>query len=99
MSETCECLTVEINIIGHGKLFITAIDRPPDRSLSLFFDYINQACEFLCDRKRVLIGDFNIDVSTINEVSLPYIDTIESYDFKNEISLKTYVSPITVQEK
>ena len=99
ISASCENLTVKAKIPSYGCLFISCMYRPPNRSIPLFFDHLQELLDLLCDKRCILIGDFNINVSIYSNTVREYSDILSSYGFVNEINIKTYISPVTNQDK
>lgn len=98
--ESCEILTAKASINGIGNLFVSCIYRPPNKPLPGFLNYLPEIYDFLCDKKSVLLGDFNIDLcNNYDNIVTHYCDIGYSYGFNNEVNIKTYVSPITGQDK
>ena len=97
--DCCENLTIGAYIRGYGKLIISCFYRPPNRPLTPFFEYLQNIFDFLCENKSIIVGDFNIDISSFSSTVSQYIDISTSYGFVNEVNINTYVSPITYQDK
>ena len=97
--DSCENLSVKAHIPGLGCFYVSCFYRPPNKSLPQFFEYLPNILDTLCDKKCIIVGDFNIDISCESDIVSQYNDCMEPYGFVNEININTYVSPITGLEK
>lgn len=91
-----ERLFIKLNVPGLGDITVGGIYRPPSKSVNAFCEQLNDVLTCLNISRCVLLGDFNIDVlNTSNSQVQNLTDTFYQYNFRNDINLPTYHSPIS----
>ena len=95
-SDSCESVMVRADVPGYGPISVCGIYRPPQKPIGDFCVYLESLFEHSENRGLVLLGDFNINTLDVrNSNSTHYLNLLESYGYKNEITLPTYLNPCT----
>ena len=94
----CETLFFKANVPGFGKLAVGGVYRPPNSNPGEFLNFLSENINYLGGMRSVVAGDFNINICNPTSTADDYIDVMTSFGFTNNISLKTYVSPITNED-
>ena len=93
---SCESLIIRADVPGYGKVNICAIYRPPQNPYQDFHIFLESLMEFFSNQGVILLGDLNINVlDPQNYHALQYTYLLESYGYKNLITLPTHVNQST----
>ena len=101
LSDTHESLFVKINIAKFGSFILGNLYRPPNKSVPLFNDYLENSllcCDTIVNNRCIFVGDINIDVSDLSNVSVStinYIDLMNDHNYQQLVKDKTRISYIT----
>ena len=95
-SNVCEHVLLEANVPGYGAINVCGIYRPPDKPIHEFCGFLECMFEHYNRHSLVLLGDFNINILNANNIShIFYQNLLQSFGYKNEITLPTYTNPST----
>ena len=84
-------MLLEANVPGYGAINVCGIYRPPDKPIREFCGFMEGIFEHYSRRSLVLLGDFNINILNLNNpLHTLYLNLLQSFGYKNEISLPTY---------
>ena len=90
----CETLLLSANVPTLGNIRICGIYRPPQNSVPLFIDYLEQVLNENSGHKLFILGDMNINTLVQNNITLMYNDMMHSFSMNNMIqNISTYVKP------
>lgn len=87
---SAEILQVEIQYSTHKTLTILPIYRPPNKSITLFLNEIEQIVYQVSRKNKViLLGDINIDIQKINTNTTKYLSILSSNGLKCMVNTAT----------
>lgn len=77
------------------KFAFAVMYRPPDGSLSTFFDHVDNLLNYANQNKLTLIlgGDFNIDMLKVSTSQHNFETILQSHGFTNVIKAATCITP------
>jgi exonuclease III len=80
--------------VRNNKLMVFCIYRPPSGDLETFFDRLENTLSRHClkDRKIVLCGDLNIDLTKTNNCSRRLRDILTTHNIFNKVDFQTRVT-------
>lgn len=90
ISGVCELCAVEL--IDYRVIIICVYRVPNRNNLSTFFETLYTLLEKICKRNKyriIIAGDFNIDISIVNSISLEFECLLLNYNLKLEIRQPT----------
>ena len=73
-------------------MYVAGVYRPPNKPVTDFTQFITRAMEYTNLFHTEFVGNFNIDVMSISNVTRTYIYTFHQYNLVNENNLSTYTS-------
>ena len=93
--DTHESLFLNCFIKNYGRLFLWAVYRPPQMSVTSFCDYLEDNLNRLVNKKVILTGDFNINMmDNLSLATTRFTNVLVSFNFKHCINRATYFSSI-----
>ena len=98
-SPSCETLFINAKVPSCEKIIIGGVYRPPN---SLHYDFLSimeNSLSSINNTRSIVTGDFNYNILDPNDYTNDYMDLMSSYGFSNCITLETYVSQVTNQDK
>ena len=103
VEDNCEMLTIEASISRFGKILVSCVYYPSSTNSRFdpFCDKITQLLDFSVDKKAVVMGDFNLNLTRHPNSSdtTKYVELFTEYGFTNEITINTYVLPSNNESK
>ena len=92
---SCECLIIKAKVPNSGTIYLGGLYRPPQKSINLFTEFVENFMSDFAPNRVILTGDLNIDISRTDLHGVrDFMDTMISGGYTNEITLPTYVSPL-----
>lgn len=88
-----ECIFVEITDAGGGKVVYGTTYRPPNGSLDIFCQTLENIARQLSGKRYFLLGDFNSNLLDIHTNSQIFEDTIFRNNLYPTISIATHMRP------